>query len=119
MAAMVGPMANNDSLRAMDIALQRMKATEVFVNQGNWAQASMLELIPAEGEQGAWFCQELKAAQQEAKAESRLQMEPGQRDEGHGTPQRCEEPVPPRTEKGTKKKATLLPKTGRGSGKRW
>lgn len=63
---------NNDGLRALDIALQRIKAIEVFVTQGTWTQATQLELIPAEGEQRAWFRQELKAAQQEAKAESKL-----------------------------------------------
>lgn len=68
LAAMVDLMASNDTLRALDIALQRMKAIEVFVAQGNWTQATMLELVPAEGEQRAWFRQELKAAQQEAKA---------------------------------------------------
>ena len=72
LAAMVDLMASNDTLRALDIALQRMKAIEVFVAQGNWTQATMLELVPAEGEQRAWFRQELKAAQQEAKAESKM-----------------------------------------------
>ena len=69
---MVDYMASNDTLRAMDVAVQRMKSIEVFVAQGNWTQASLLELIPAEGEQRAWFRQELKAAQQEAKLESRM-----------------------------------------------
>ena len=72
LAAMVDLMASNDTLRALDIALQRMKAIEVFVAQGNWTQATMLELVPAEGEQRAWFRQELKAAQQEAKSESKM-----------------------------------------------
>ena len=72
LAMMVDYMASNDTLRAMDVAVQRMKSIEVFVAQGNWTQASLLELIPAEGEQRAWFRQELKAAQQEAKLESRM-----------------------------------------------
>ena len=72
LATMVDMMATNDPLRAMDVALQRMKAIELFVSQGNWTQATVLELIPAEGEQRAWFRQELKAAQQEAKAENKL-----------------------------------------------
>lgn len=72
LAMMVDYMASNDTLRAMDVAVQRMKSIEVFVAQGNWTQASLLELVPAEGEQRAWFRQELKAAQQEAKLESRM-----------------------------------------------
>lgn len=66
-------LAQNDPLRAMDIIVQRMKAIEVFVSQGNWNQACLLELIPGEGEQRAWFRQELKAAQQEWKSEHKMQ----------------------------------------------
>eukprot|EP00435_Cladocopium_sp_Y103_P065336 s225_g27.t1 len=47
---------------SMDITPQRMKALELIVSQGNWTQR-------------AWFRQELKAAQQEAKAESQLQQD--------------------------------------------
>ena len=72
LATLVDYLANNDSLRALDIALQRMKAIEVFIAQASWTQATQLELIPAETEQRAWFAQELKAAQQEVKAENKM-----------------------------------------------
>jgi len=49
-----------------------MKSIELFVSQGNWSQANLLELVMPEDEQRAWFRQELKAAQQEQKSELRL-----------------------------------------------
>ena len=79
LSAIVDLVASNDPLRALDIALQRMKSIEVFVEQGQWSQASLLELVLPESEQRAWFRQELKAAQQEHKAELRLQKTSGQR----------------------------------------
>lgn len=72
---MVDLIAQNDGLRALDIALQRVKAIEIFISQGHWSQASLIELILPEGEQRAWFRQELKAVQQEYKAEQRLSQD--------------------------------------------
>jgi hypothetical protein len=72
LATMVDMVASNDPLRALDVALQRMKSIELFVSQGNWSQANLLELVMPEDEQRAWFRQELKAAQQEQKSELRL-----------------------------------------------
>eukprot|EP00438_Fugacium_kawagutii_P002558 Skav209851 [mRNA] locus=scaffold1684:51925:52719:+ [translate_table: standard] len=68
--------AQNDGLRALDITLQRIKAIELFISQGNWSQASLIELILPEDEQRAWFRQELKAVQQEFKSEQRLAQNP-------------------------------------------
>ena len=68
-------MASNDTLRALDIAIQRVKAIELFIAQGQWSQANLLELILPEDEQRAWFRQELKAAQQEHKSELRMQQD--------------------------------------------
>jgi hypothetical protein len=79
LATLVDMMASNDCLRALDVALQRMKAIEPFVTQGNWSQANMLELVLPEEEQRAWFRQELKAAQQEQKSELRLYHDQFQR----------------------------------------
>lgn len=79
LATLVDMMASNDCLRALDVALQRMKAIELFVAQGNWSQANMLELVLPEEEQRAWFRQELKAAQQEQKSELRLYHDQFQR----------------------------------------
>lgn len=92
LSTMVDLLASNDVLRVMDIALQRMKAIEVFVAQGTWTQATLLELIPAEGEQRAFFRTELKAVQQEAKAESRTQ-----KDQWQMKPRRQWEPYVPGT----------------------
>ena len=75
LSAIVDLVASNDPLRALDIAIQRMKPIEVFVEQGQWSQASLLELVLPESEQRAWFRQELKAAHQEHKAELRLQKD--------------------------------------------
>eukprot|EP00435_Cladocopium_sp_Y103_P054338 s394_g17.t1 len=72
LATLVDMIASNDALRALDVALQRMKSIELFVSQGNWNQANLLELVMLEDEQRAWFRQELKAAQQEHKSELRL-----------------------------------------------
>eukprot|EP00434_Breviolum_minutum_P037427 symbB.v1.2.033184.t1/scaffold4090.1/size75078/2 len=70
LVTMIDHMANNDGLRALDVAVQRLKAIELFIAQGHWQQASQLE-----GEQRAWFRQELRAAQQEHQAETKLQRE--------------------------------------------
>ena len=75
LVTMIDHMANNDGLRALDVAVQRLKAIELFIAQGHWQQASQLELITPEGEQRAWFRQELRAAQQEHQAETKLQRE--------------------------------------------
>lgn len=48
LTTMVDLICNNDGLTALDIALKRVKAIEVFVAQGTWTQATQLELIPAE-----------------------------------------------------------------------
>ena len=75
LATLVDLMAMNDSLRALDVAVQRMKSIELFIAQGQWSQANLLELIVPEEEQRAWFPQELKAAQQEHKSDLRLQRD--------------------------------------------
>ena len=75
LATLVDLMAMNDSLRALDVAVQRMKSIELFIAQGQWSQANLLELIVPEEEQRAWFRQELKAAQQEHKSDLRLQRD--------------------------------------------
>ena len=75
LVTMIDHIANNDGLRALDVAVQRLKAIELFIAQGHWQQASQLELITPEGEQRAWFRQELRAAQQEHQAEAKLQKE--------------------------------------------
>ena len=75
LATLADLIASNDPLRALDVALQRMKAIELFIAQGQWSQANLLELILPEDEQRAWFRQELKAAQQEHKSEMRLQRD--------------------------------------------
>ena len=71
LATMVDLMASNNTLRALDVAIQRIKSIELFVAQGNWTQGSLIELVLPEGEQRAWFRQELKAAKQEKKSETR------------------------------------------------
>lgn len=75
LATLVDLMASNDPLRALDVAVQRMKSIELFIAQGQWSQANLLELIVPEEEQRAWFRQELKAAQQEHKSDLRLQRD--------------------------------------------
>lgn len=71
LTTMVDLICNNDGLTALDIALKRVKAIEVFVAQGTWT-GDPAGIDPSRGGQRAWFRQELKAAQQEAKAESKL-----------------------------------------------
>ena len=75
LATLVDLMAMNDSLLPLDVAVQRMKGIELFIAQGQWSQANLLELIVPEEEQRAWFRQELKAAQQEHKSDLRLQRD--------------------------------------------
>eukprot|EP00435_Cladocopium_sp_Y103_P038404 s1263_g10.t1 len=75
LTTMVDMIALNDPLRALDVAVQRIKSIELFVSQGQWSQANLLELIVPEEEQRAWFRQELKAAQQEQKSDLRLQQD--------------------------------------------
>jgi hypothetical protein len=75
LTTLVDMVALNDPLRALDVALQRIKSIELFVSQGHWNQANLLELVVPEEEQRAWFRQELKAAQQEQKADLRLQQD--------------------------------------------
>jgi hypothetical protein len=64
----------NDGLRALDVALQRQKALELFHQQGTWVQAQQLELIPLD-EDRSYFKEELKAAQQEVRSEQKLQRD--------------------------------------------
>ena len=52
LATIADLIATNDGLRALDVVLQRMKAIELFVSQGNWGQASQLELVTQEGSRG-------------------------------------------------------------------
>ena len=68
----------NDPLRSLDVMIQRLKAIELSHIQGNWHQASQLELVMSE-DQLATFRQEVKAAQQEVKADLALQQGAGQR----------------------------------------
>ena len=75
LALLVDLVAGNDPLRALDVAIQRMKSIEVFIAQGQWSQATLLELVLPEDEQRAFFRQELKAAQQEHKSELKLQKD--------------------------------------------
>ena len=75
LTTLIDYMASNDVLRAMDVAVQRVKAIELFISQGQWSQANLLELVLPEDEQRAWFRQELKAAQQEHKSELRMQQD--------------------------------------------
>ena len=78
MATAVDYICQNDSLRALDVLLQRLKALEVAQSQGNWSQAAELELVMTH-DQTAIFRQELKAAQQEVKADLDLQKDPQRR----------------------------------------
>ena len=66
-AAVIDLICNNDPLRSLDILLQRLKALELAHEQGNWVQASQLELILSD-QTSAVFRQEVKAAQAEVKA---------------------------------------------------
>ena len=75
LTTLVDMIAQNDLLRALDVAVQRIKSIELFVAQGQWSQANLIELILPEEEQRAWFRQELKAAQQEQKSDLRLQQD--------------------------------------------
>ena len=45
LATVIDYIAGNDPLRALDVLVQRMKALEVAFVQGNWGQASHLELV--------------------------------------------------------------------------
>ena len=72
LSTLIDYLAMNDPLRALDVAVQRVKSIELFVVQGQWNQASLLELILPEDEQRAWSREELKAAQQEHKADMKL-----------------------------------------------
>jgi hypothetical protein len=56
---------------ALDVLLQRQKALELSIEQQNWQQANHLELVDME-EARSYFTQELKAAQNEVKAEQKL-----------------------------------------------
>lgn len=56
---------------ALDVLLQRQKALELSIEQQNWQQANHLELVDVE-EARSYFTQELKAAQNEVKAEQKL-----------------------------------------------
>ena len=75
LTTLVDMIAQNDLLRALDVAVQRIKSIELFVAQGQWGQANLIELIVPEEEQRAWFRQELKAAQQEQRSDLRLQQD--------------------------------------------
>ena len=107
--------ASNDALRALDVALQRMKAIELFISQGQWSQANLLELILPEDEQRAWFRQELKAAQQEHKSEMRLQRDQWPARRGPWAPVSAAAPVVEKKE-GDEKDETP-PGNGGGTGK--
>ena len=75
LTTLIDLMASNDILRALDVAVQRVKSIELFISQGQWNQANLLELILPEDEQRAWFRQELKAAQQEHRSEVKMQQD--------------------------------------------
>jgi hypothetical protein len=66
--------ARNDPLRALDVLVQRLKSIELAHLQGNWSQASQLELVMSD-EQTATFRQEIKAAQLEVKADRSLNQD--------------------------------------------
>lgn len=74
LAHLIDRISENDGLRALDIALQRFKSIEIFLEQGSWEQGNLLELIPSEGDARAVFRSELKASQQEMTAEQRLRQ---------------------------------------------
>ena len=69
--------ASNDPLRALDVLVQRMKALEIAHLQGNWNQATHLELVKV-CDTTSYFREELKAAQQELKSDWSLQRGPRQ-----------------------------------------
>ena len=115
LATLADMIASNDALRALDVALQRMKAIELFISQGQWSQANLLELILPEDEQRAWFRQELKAAQQEHKSEMRLQRDQWPARRGPWAPVRAAAPVVEKKE-GDEKDETP-PGNGGGTGK--
>eukprot|EP00438_Fugacium_kawagutii_P002934 Skav232613 [mRNA] locus=scaffold1224:634887:636392:+ [translate_table: standard] len=64
-------LARNMVPSAMDVLVQRQKALELSVEQGNWSQANLLELVDME-EARSYFLQEVKAAQTQLRAEQRL-----------------------------------------------
>ena len=78
LATAIDLICGNDGLRALDVLVQRLKALEVAQSQGGWTQASQLELIMTT-DQTAVFRQELRAAQQEVKADWELQRDPRRR----------------------------------------
>ena len=49
LAAVIDGICQNDSMRSLDIAVQRFKSIELFMGQGSWEQGNLLELIPSEG----------------------------------------------------------------------
>ena len=124
LTTLVDLIALNDPLRALDVAVQRMKSIELFVSQGQWSQATLLELVLPEDEQRAWFRQELKAVQQEYKSDQKLAQDqwPRRRPNWHsgGPPQgapkkegeKSDDQPPDNTGGGTKGKK------GKGKGKR-
>eukprot|EP00438_Fugacium_kawagutii_P013820 Skav210611 [mRNA] locus=scaffold234:219117:220619:+ [translate_table: standard] len=64
-------LAKNMVTSALDVLLQRQKALELSVEQGNWLQANLLELVDME-EARSYFNQEIKAAQSQLRVEQRL-----------------------------------------------
>jgi hypothetical protein len=74
-ATVIDMLCHNDSLRALDVLVQRLKALELAHNQQGWSQASQLELV-LEDNQSAVFRPELKAAQSEVKEEWKIQRGP-------------------------------------------
>jgi hypothetical protein len=58
-------------LEALDFLLQRQKALEVSVDQGNWTQARHLELIP-QSDVTSWSRSDLKEAQKEQLLDTKL-----------------------------------------------
>lgn len=78
LAAIIDGICQNDSMRSLDVAVQRFKSIELFMAQGSWEQGNLLELIPSEGEARSYFRPELKASQQELKTEQRLRSGPWQ-----------------------------------------
>ena len=76
-ATVIDHIASNDPLRALDVLVQRLKALEIAYQQGNWGQASHLELVKV-SDSCSYFREELKAAQQELKSDWSLQRGPRQ-----------------------------------------
>ena len=54
----------NDSLRALDVSLQRQKSLGLEMLTGSWREGQALEFVPAD-DLCAYSRQELKAAQDE------------------------------------------------------